>query len=189
MRAFALTLFLPASVVVVVLALFDSRQGDGQFARAVVIGVVAGLAAAVAYDLFRIPFVFARQWGISSVVPPLNLFKVFPAFGAMLLGQPVEQPKYSTTASCLGWAYHFSNGATIGLMYLALIGHPARHHWAWAVLLAVGLELGMLLTPYSSTFGIPLSSRFVSITFAAHAVFGVFLGILSRTLSRSFSNK
>ena len=47
--------------------------------------------AAVAYDVFRLPFVFAREWGISSVVPPMNLFKVFPRFGAMILAQPLEQ--------------------------------------------------------------------------------------------------
>ena len=98
--------------------------------------------AAVAYDLFRLPFVFAREWGIAGVIPALNLFKVFPAFGAMLLGQPIQQVHYSLAAHYLGWAYHFSNGLTIGVMYLALIGAGARRHWSWAVLLAMGLEAG-----------------------------------------------
>jgi len=76
----------------------------------------------VAYDVFRLPFVFAKEWGIASVVPPMNLFKVFPRFGAMILGQPVEQTTYTLAADLVGWTYHFSNGLTFGIMYLAMIG-------------------------------------------------------------------
>jgi hypothetical protein len=131
-----------------------------------------------------VPFVFARELGISSVVPALNLFKVFPAFGAMLLGQPVQQANYSAAASLLGWLYHFSNGASIGVMYLSLIGNGSRRHWAWAVLLATGLELGMLFTPYARVFGIPVTPRFVFVTLAAHAVFGICLGWTVRFFSK-----
>jgi len=28
----------------------------------------------VAYDVFRLPFVFAKQWAIESVAPPMQLF-------------------------------------------------------------------------------------------------------------------
>src|SRR5262249_37253216 len=137
------------------------------------------------YDLFRLPFVFAREWGIASVIPPLNLYKVFPAFGAMILGQPLRQTTYSTGTTLLGWAYHFSNGATIGVMYLALIGDAQVRHWAWAVLVAVGLELGMLLTPYPKMFDIPVTAHFVLVTMAAHAVFGVCLGLVAKGLART----
>src|SRR5260221_4931939 len=164
MRVFAATIFLPSTFIVGAMAVFDCRRGDGKLARAVMLGAASGLAAAGAYDIFRLPFVFAREWGISSVLPALSLFKVFPAFGALLLGQPVQQASYSRGASMLGWMYHFSNGVGIGVMYLALIGNASRRHWAWAVLLAIGLELGMLLTPYARVFGIPLTSRFIFVT-------------------------
>jgi hypothetical protein len=186
MRLFAEAVFVPAMVLLGGLALFDHWRGDGDFKRAVAIGAVGGLLAAVAYDVFRVPFVFAREWGIAGVVPALNLFKVFPAFGAMLLGQPLQQAHYSLSAQWLGWAYHFSNGLTIGVMYLALIGAGARRHWGWAVLLALVLELGMLSTPYSRVFGIPISLRFVLVTLAAHAVFGVCLGLCVKRLFRRF---
>jgi len=91
--------------------------------------LAAGLLAAVAYDVFRLPFVFAKQWGIETVVPPMNLFKVFPRFGAMVLGQSVEQTEYSLSAHIVGWIYHFSNGATFGVMYLAIIGSASQRHW------------------------------------------------------------
>ncbi len=68
------------------------------------IGIAGGLLAALAYHIFRLPFVFAKEWGISSVVPPMKLFKVFPRFGAMILGQPTEQAHYSLAAQVLGVA-------------------------------------------------------------------------------------
>jgi hypothetical protein len=184
MKTFTLFIFLPAMAMLLGLALFDRRSGDGRLWRAIVIGAAGGLLAAVSYDVFRLPFVFAREWGISNIVPPLQLFKVFPRFGAMILGQPIEQTSYSTAAQVLGWSYHFSNGATFGIMYVAMIGRPTRRHWSWAVLMAVALELGMLLTPYPQLFHIPITQRFIIVTLAAHAIFGVGLGLAVRWLAR-----
>jgi hypothetical protein len=182
MRLFTISIFLPALASLFAFALFDRQRGDRQLWRAVLIGLTAGLLAAAAYDLFRLPFVFAKEWGISLIVPPMKLFKVFPRFGAMILGQPVEQSSYSLAAQVLGWLYHFSNGATFGVMYVAMIGNPTRRHWAWAVLMALALELGMLLTPYPQVFNIPVTTRFVMVTIAAHAIFGIGLGLAVRWL-------
>ena len=184
MSFFTPFIFAPAFGLLLVLALFDRARGDGHVWRAVWIGLLGGLVAAGAYDVFRLPFVFAKDWGIDAFVKPMPLFKVFPRFGAMVLGQPVEQEHYSRATQIIGWLYHFSNGATFGVMYLALIGDARRRHWSWAVLFAVGLELGMLFTPYTIVFNIPLTARFIIITVAAHAVFGVGLGRSVRCLSR-----
>jgi len=54
-----------------------------------------------------------------------------------LLGQPIEQATYSTAARLLGWAYHFSNGLTFGVMYLAILNDPRRRHWAWGAVFAL----------------------------------------------------
>jgi hypothetical protein len=40
-----------------------------------------------------------------------------------------------------------------------------------AVLFATGVELAMLLTPYTDFFGMQMTARFVIVTFAAHAIF------------------
>jgi len=165
-------------------ALLDRALGSQLLWRGIVVGSLAGLGAAFTYDLFRLPFVFARELGIERILPPLQLFKVFPRFGAMILGQPVEQPVYSVLAQLVGWAYHFSNGLTFGIMYVALIGDATKRHWAWAVVFAVGLELAMLFTPYPAFFHIPLTSKFVIVTLAAHLVFGVFMGRATLVLWR-----
>ncbi len=184
MRAFTLVVFIPSMIVLAMLAVINRTLDDRGLARHVLIGLLAGLMAAAAYDLFRVPFVFAQRCGISWLVPQLDLFKVMPMFGAMIQGEAAQQLSYSTAAHLLGWLYHFSNGATFGIMYIALIGDGRCRHWLWAVLFSVALELGMLLTPYPATFGIDVTPRLVAVTLAAHVVFGLVLGLLVKWLSR-----
>ena len=181
MRTFTLAVLLPATAALVGLAVLDLLKGAGEMWRAVAIGAVAGFIAACAYDVFRLPFVFAREWNLPSVVPPMDLFKVFPQFGAMILGDPLGQPGYSLAAHLTGWVYHFSNGVTFGVMYLAMIGDARQRSWLWAVGLATGLELAMLLTPYAQFFAIPLTAWFVAVTLTAHLVFGVALGMVAKS--------
>jgi hypothetical protein len=102
----------------------------------------------------------------------------------MILGQSLEQPAYSVLTQLVGWAYHFSNGLTFGVMYLALVGDADKRHWTWAVLFAAGLELGMLFTPYAKFFGIALTTKFVVVTLAAHVVFGAIMALVALGLSR-----
>jgi hypothetical protein len=173
MRLFTLAVFLPACCALAALALHDFLRGDGRTGRTILIGALAGLAAAAAYDLFRLPFVFSTRWGLDGVVPALPLFKVFPQFGAMILG---EDGGGSLAANVIGWSYHFSNGLTFGVMFAALVDGQWRPRWPVAIVFAVGLELAMLLTPYPATFGIRVTTAFVAVTLAAHAIFGVTLG-------------
>jgi hypothetical protein len=129
----------------------------------------------------------------------MPLFKVFPRFGALILGEPMEQgvsagapgsawgAGYSLAAHLLGWAYHFSNGATFGVMFAAAYAGakeafgaargPAWKSVAWAVLMAVAIEACLLVSPYAGFFGIHLSARFVVVTVLAHLVFGLGLGL------------
>jgi hypothetical protein len=193
MHIFTLFVFLPAMVALLGWAWSDHVRGDAELFRAVWIGIVGGLLAAVAYDVFRLPFVFAREWGLDRVVPPMDLFKVFPQFGAMILGEPLEQPSHSRLTPLVGWAYHFSNGATFGVMYLALIGDGTRRSWSWGILFALALEAGLLISPYPEVFKIPMTARFVAVTLTAHAIFGAILGwsvrrIWSRAVSLSIGH-
>lgn len=180
MRLFVLAILIPATVLLYGAALLDRARGDRRLWRAVVIGTLGGLVGALAYDLFRLPFVFSKEWGLDPLVPPMPLFKVFPRFGALILGQPMEQGSYSPGAHVVGWAYHFSNGAAFGVMFAAMIGDPARRCGRavpWAVLMAADIEACLLVSPYAGFFDIRLSPRFVTVTLAAHLVFGLALGL------------
>jgi hypothetical protein len=176
MRLFTLAVFVPAFCALIATALYDASRGDGRLCRIVLIGAVAGFLAAVSYDIFRLPFVFSKQWGLAGVVPSLPLFKVFPQFGAMILGQTDAS---SPAANVIGWLYHFSNGVTFGVMYAAMVNGQWRRLWWVAIIFAVGLELAMLFTPYPATFGIRITAVFVAVTLTAHAIFGVTMGRVS----------
>ena len=201
MRTFFYMILLPCTVALYGIAILDRTRGDGRLWRAVILGTLAGLVGAIAYDIFRLPFVYSDAWGLSRVgIPQMPLFKVFPRFGALILGQPIEQPSYSLAANLIGWAYHFSNGATFGVMFAAMYvsareaavgdsGAPESHPTsqtnvaarvvkpiACATLMAVGIELCLLASPYASFFGIQLTPRFVVVTMIAHIVFGLGLG-------------
>jgi hypothetical protein len=184
MRMFTFWILIPSTIVLYALALWDRARGDGVLWRGVVIGSIAGFIAAVAYDVFRLPFVYSSAWGLHGIVPQMPLFKVFPRFGAMILGQPVEQPSYSLAAHVVGWIYHFSNGITFGVMYVALIGSPARRSWRWGVLLATGIEMALLLSPYGNFFGIKVTALFVAVTLVAHLIFGAVMGWYTRLSAR-----
>ncbi|HEY0456952.1 MAG TPA: hypothetical protein VGE41_11300, partial [Verrucomicrobiae bacterium] len=187
MRSFTFFVFAPAVLVLIALAVWDRAADGGALWRAVMIGLTSGFLAAIAYDIFRLPFVYARQLGIENWLHPLPLFKVFPQFGALILGQATGQNDYSAAAHILGWLYHFSNGAMFGAMYMAMIGEAERRCWGWAVLMAAGLEAGMLFTPYASAFGIKVTPYFVTVTLAAHIIFGVALGLASRWMARRWN--
>src|SRR3954453_17886984 len=59
MGTFTFWVLPPPPVVPIPLPVHAPFRGDQRLWRAVVIGVVAGFAAAVSYDIFRIPFVVA----------------------------------------------------------------------------------------------------------------------------------
>ena len=169
MHFFGCWILPPATVLLAWIAYL----APGESRTWIVQGALGGIVAAIAYDLYRLPYVLTGT----------PLFKVFPAFGQMLLGIPgppfAEPP--STLAYLLGWVYHFSNGAALGIMFLAMAGTltPRRAFWG-AVCSALAVEAILLSTPYAKFFGLPLTAWFIFLTASAHLTFGVALGIWCR---------
>ena len=105
------------------------------------------------------------------------LFKVFPQFGELLLGS--SEPCW--LVETLGWTYHFSNGAALGIMFLAALARPTPNRLlAGAIVWALLVELLLFLTPDKAFLGVPFDARFVALTLSAHLVFGVVLGLWLR---------
>jgi hypothetical protein len=188
MRTFTFWILLPSTAVLIGITAMDYFHGDRRLFRAVLIGAIGGFLAAVAYDVFRLPWVLGAADHMGPWWMRLPLFKVFPRFGAMILGEPytptTPDSGFTLAAHLVGWVYHFSNGVTFGVMYMAMIGDATRRSWLWAILLAAGLELAMLFTPYTKFFGINLAALFVVVTLTAHIIFGVAMGLYTRYASR-----
>jgi hypothetical protein len=77
-----------------------------------------------------------------------------------------------------GWIYHFSNGAALGIMFLAMVTRPTPRVLMWsAAAWALCVEIILLLTPYYSFFKLKLDfTAFLLLTLSAHIVFGIALG-------------
>jgi hypothetical protein len=165
MRVFGCWVLPPATALLIFIAHRHRGRAAGLSSPYtwIVQGAIAGVVAAVAYDLYRLPFVLSGA----------PLFKVFPRFGELLLGG--TEPRW--LVHTLGWTYHFSNGAALGIMFLALASFFRRPSLFWgAVAWALFIEVMLLLTPYTSFFGLALNARFLFLTATAHLVFGLVLG-------------
>ena len=174
MRAFGCWVLPPATGLLAWIAYWHRRGGAGlgNPHTWIVQGALGGVVAAVAYDLFRLPFVLAGA----------PLFRVFPRFGELLLG--AREPGW--LVQMLGWSYHFSNGAALGIMFLAMVLRPDPRLLFWgAVAWALFIEAMLLMTPYTAFFGLRLDGTFIALTLSAHLVFGVVLGLWSRRLIAS----
>ena len=166
MRVFAPCVLFPATLLLIYLAL----NGEKQTRFIIIQGALAGLVAAVVYDLFRVPFVLAGK----------PLFGVFPQFGQLLLYGHLVQGDNSLPVQLAGWTYHFQNGMALGIMGAAMIPlstKPLTRFWiciAWAT----GVEIFLLLSPYYQYLGLHMPMNlFIPITLAAHLIFGAVLGI------------
>jgi hypothetical protein len=169
MQWFGCWILPPATALLACIAVADrsSASGIGGPRAWIVQGALGGIIAALAYDLYRLPFVLNGA----------PLFKVFPRFGQLLIG--ADGPEW--LVQLLGWTYHFSNGAALGIMFLAMVVRPTPRRLFWgAVVWALCVEAILLCTPYASFFGLKLDGRFLFLTASAHAVFGVALGLWCR---------
>jgi len=165
MKVFAPCVLLPVSVLLAIAAF----KNTGQTRFIIAQGALAGLFAAVVYDVFRIPFVLAGK----------PLFAVFPQFGQLLLYGHLVKGDTSWPVQIAGWAYHFQNGMALGIMGAAMIplATTSKTRFWFCVVWATMVEIFLLISPYYRFLGLHLPmSQFVPITLAAHLIFGMALG-------------
>ena len=121
-----------------------------------------GLVGTLGYDVVRPLIVWAFGF-------PFTPFAAIPAFGHFMTGRPVDDP----IALTAGWAYHFWNGVSFGVMLA--IAWP-RAGWLPGVLWGCGLQVLMNLT-YPQMLGLRLNTPgFLFTGFVGHGVWGLVLG-------------
>jgi hypothetical protein len=161
---------LPAAAVVLI-AVGVLYRFDDSLARASSVGLAAGAVATVALEAIRLP-------GFWLGFMPGNLPRLM---GVLLLNQFATGP--SPKSDVAGWAYHFWNGASFGLIYVLVFGTCRR--WVGTVF-GILLGFGFMFSPVVSALGVgfmglEFSKGFpVTVTFA-HAAFGLALGWLAAT--------
>jgi hypothetical protein len=142
---------------------------DDPLARPVAVGLAAGAVATIALEAVRLP-------GFWLGFMPGNLPRLM---GVLLLNQFATGPTLASDIA--GWAYHFWNGASFGLIYVLAFGTCRR--WAGAIY-GVLLGFGFMLSPVVSALGVgflglEFSKGFPVTVTLAHAAFGGVLGWLT----------
>jgi hypothetical protein len=164
----ASNLLVPSIVFLAAVAVF-ARRGEAWLSRTIVRGALAGAIATVALEIVRLT-------GFHFGYMPGNLPRLM---GVLLLDRFAQGP--SLASDIAGWAYHFWNGASFGIIYSLLLG--TRRRWAGAIFgLAIGL--GFLVSPVVISlgvgyFGLEYSYGFPITVLLAHLAFGGSLGVLS----------
>ena len=157
------------SVAVIAVIWQVLRRRDDQLARHVAAGLAAGAIATIALEAVRLP-------GFWLGFMPGNIPRLM---GVLLLNQFAIGP--TPTSDVVGWAYHFWNGASFGLIYVLLSG--TCRLWLGTIY-GVLLGLGFMLSPVVSALGVgflglEFSKGFPVTVTLAHAAFGTALGWLS----------
>jgi uncharacterized protein DUF6789 len=159
---------LPSIVLLAAVAVF-ARRVEPWLSRTIVRGALAGAIATVALEVIRLI-------GFHLGYMPGNLPRLM---GVLLLDRFAQGP--SVSSDIAGWAYHFWNGASFGIIYSLLLGTSRR--WVGAAF-GVVIGLGFLVSPVVISlgvgyFGLQFSYGFPVTVLLAHLAFGAALGVLT----------
>lgn len=169
LNVFAINLLLPAIVVLAIVVAL-SRKWQPNVARSIAWGAFAGALATIPLEAIRIP-------GYLLGFMPGNLPRLM---GVLLLNRFALGP--STASDIAGWAYHFWNGASFGIIYVLIFG--AARRWV-GVLYGIAIGVGFMLSPVVvalgvGKFGLQFSDWFSVTVLTAHTAFGFTLAVLAK---------
>lgn len=164
LRASILVFFVPTALALLVWS-WRGTPTTNSISDVVVTGAFGGLIGTLAYDLFRIPFMFLGY----RVFLPIRIYGVWIA----------DAGADSWLTDLLGWCYHFSNGISFGVMYVAF---ARGRHYGFAIAWGLILETIALLSPFGSMFGFRGNIYAIAIAYLGHVAYGYPLGKLSQHL-------
>ena len=161
-------LVLPSAAILAVAWVALKQRGSQELATALGRGAAAGAAATLALEA-------VRYTGFRLGFMPGNLPELM---GVLLLDRFALGP--STASTLAGFAYHFWNGASFGVIFALLAA--GRPRW-WALPYGLAVGLGFLVSPVVQALGVGLLGKdfgwpFAATVLTAHAAYGAALGWL-----------
>lgn len=172
---FFLTFFgVPSLVLLFALAALGRWLDARVFVNSLLVGLLGGIAATLAYDVTRLVF---RTSGLFDY----DGFRSIYIFGSWITSKETT----SVQAAIAGWGYHFWNGISFGILYALIVG---RRHWLYGVAYGAVMEACMLgLFP----FFLLVSKRvdFIALSMLGHLVYGAVLGLSAQRYGRNWSGE
>ena len=169
--AYFLTFFgVPSIILALALAALARWINARIFLTSLAVGVVGGLAATLAYDVFRLAVRETRLFDYDG-------FKAIYIFGGWITGAPG-----TTRAALAGWGYHFWNGMSFGVFYSLTFG---GRRWLYGVAYGLVME-AMMLGLFPFFLRITDQLGFIVISMCGHLVYGAALGGITQRYARSW---
>jgi len=169
LNVFAIHFLLPAIALLIAIVLL-SRKWEPSIARYIIWGALAGALATIPLEAIRIT-------GYKLGFMPGNLPRLM---GVLLLNRFALGP--SPASDIAGWAYHFWNGASFGIIYVFVFGVGRR--WLgglYGILVGIGFMLSPAVIALGvGYFGLQFSDWFAATVLTAHLAFGFTLGFLAK---------
>lgn len=169
MPVLARWLLLPSLPALALVATVAVARGHTRLANRIWTGVWVGAAGTAALDAVRLT-------GFSLGLMPGNMPRMF---GVLLLDRMAEGP--TGVSDLAGYLYHYWVGACFGLTYTLLCG---RTPWWGGLIWGLVIEVGMMTTPPmvvamdTGYFGLKHGYGLLAVSFVAHVVFGIVMGVL-----------
>lgn len=175
----AKTMILPAAGGLLVAALLLRQSGERALVELLARGALAGAMATLALEAVRYP-------GFRLGFMPGNLPRLM---GVLLLDRFMLGP--SALSDVTGFAYHFWNGASFGMIFVLLA--LGRSVW-WTVPFGLAIGAGFLANPVVQALGVGPFGRdfgwhFAATVLTAHAAFGAVLALLLKGRGVVFSGQ
>jgi len=167
MKETGLWLLLPSIGVLLAALLFARLNGYTRLVNRVLAGAGAGIIATIGLEAVRM-YSF-HHGGMPGDLPRL--------MGVLLTDQFMVGP--SDMSDMLGYAYHYWNGASFGIIFAVLLG---RKTMLWGIAYGVIIGTVFLLSPPVQALGIGFMGREMPTmpltVYIAHLVYGGILGWL-----------
>jgi hypothetical protein len=169
MSVLGVRLVVPSIVLLVAVAVAAVLRGHRGLARRMITGAACGAAATLGLEAVRLPSFLLG--GMPGDLPRL--------LGVLLTDRFMLGP--SALSDVLGYAYHFWNGASFGLIFAVLFG---RASWRWTSVYGLAIGLGFLAGPAVRAMGVGfLGLQMPTMTatvVVAHLAYGLLLGLCLR---------
>jgi hypothetical protein len=162
MQLVTIVIVMPCCVGLIGVWVWSLRTKRDFLSTALTLGVLGGLFGSLCYDLARVPF---------QLLMGMRVFMPISAFGVWLAEAPIS----SRWSEVLGWAYHYSNGISFGIMYALFM---RGRHWGWAIVWAFLLETIAVVSPFAEIFGLSGNYHALAVAYWGHVAFGLTFGWL-----------
>jgi hypothetical protein len=156
------------SVAALIAIYIYARRRLPSLASILLFGALSGFGATFGLEL-------VREIGFHMGQMPGDMPKLL---GVLLLDRFLEGP--SPLSNLAGWGYHFTNGASFGIVLALVLG---KIRWWGALIYAQLIAVGFMASPAVTAlgigrFGVDFGPGFAITVIVAHLAFGLILGIL-----------